>query len=858
MADDFFPSPFESMFGNDPFFNDFFGGQNRRPRQYLGDQNRSVDISRYLSQVSKKILERSAILASANGRNQVSTRDLLAALLEDKSIADLLDSSKINTDNLKTELGITYPAAETVRDNPEYIAVEPSVKSVLLNALYIAQELRTSYVGPEHLLLALIRDGGQAGRLLQQYSINQKKLLKNIGQNNRTGEGRDTKETNTPKLDKYSRDLTELAKNNKLDPVIGRADEIEMTIEILSRRTKNNPVLIGEPGVGKTAIAEGLAQRIVNEDVPETLVGKRVVELNLNSLVAGSKYRGEFEERLQDILKEIKAADGSLILFIDEIHTIVGAGSTEGSTDLANTFKPELARGEINLIGATTLNEYQKYIEKDAALERRFQPVIIDEPTVEQTVMILRGLRDRYEAHHKVAITDGAIQAAANLSERNITNRFLPDKAIDLIDQAAARVRISSMSAPKGVKELKEEIEREERNVASATNRKDNKRLSKSEKKLEKLQQKLDEEMTKWHDEKSADQPQVEREDIAHIVARRTGVPVDDLTGQDRENLAKLEEKLHERVIGQGEAVEAVANAIRRSRSGLAPTNKPTATFLFLGPTGVGKTELAKTIAWSIFGDESALLRIDMSEYMERHAVARLIGAPPGYVGYDEGGQLTEVVRKRPYQVILLDEIEKAHPDVYNVLLQLFDDGRLTDGKGRVVDFSNTIIIATSNIASDKIQSGVSEKKDFADIKTEITESLKDYFRPEFINRLDEIIVFTPLGKKEIGPILDLELSRIAQLAAGQDITIEFDNSLKEHLLETGFNQEYGARELKRAIRSELENPLATAMISGELEKDKKYIASYNKEKGLEVKAQKTKKSSSNKKSKERQTKASD
>jgi len=602
--------------------------------------------------------------------------------------------------------------------------------------------------------------------------------------------------------------------------VIGRAKEIETVIEILSRRKKNNPVLIGEPGVGKTAIVEGLAQRIVRGEVPEILRNKRLVELNVNSLVAGTKYRGEFEERVKAILDEILAHQDELILFIDEIHTIVGAGQAEGGMDLANAFKPALARGELHLIGATTLNEYQKYIEKDAALERRFQPVFIAEPTVEQTIQILRGLRDRFEAHHKVRITDEAIVAAAELSDRFITGRYLPDKAIDLIDQAAARVRIQATSRPAEVQELEAQLQELKRELDYATSRKQFDRAKELEARIKETEKALEEATEKWKKSVASEVPEVRAEHVAEIISRLTGIPVSELTQEERERLLKLEEKLHERVVGQDEAVRAVAAAVRRSRAGLKEKHRPIATFLFLGPTGVGKTELAKALAWAVFGDEDALIRLDMSEYMERHTVSRLIGAPPGYVGYEEGGQLTERVRRRPYSVILLDEIEKAHPDVHNILLQVFDDGRLTDGKGRTVDFSNTIIIATSNLGSELIQRNLSappgQKLSYEELKEKLMEILRRHFRPEFLNRIDEIIVFHALTKEQIKDIVKLQLERVKRMARGQGIELEFDESLVEHLAEVGYRPEFGARELRRKIQTEVENPLAEALLSGE------------------------------------------
>ena len=670
------------------------------------------------------------------------------------------------------------------------------------------------------------RGKASAADILRRYGLTpqaiRQQVTKVVGRG--AEEGRVDTPTNTPNLDKYSRDLTKLAREGKLDPVIGRAQEIETTIEVLARRKKNNPVLIGEPGVGKTAIVEGLAQRIVAGEVPESLRDKRLVELSINSMVAGSKYRGEFEERVQQILKEVTEREDELVLFIDEIHTIVGAGQGggEGGLDIANVFKPALARGELNLIGATTLNEYQKYIEKDAALERRFQPVFVPEPTVAQTIMILRGLRDTLEAHHKVTITDEAIIAAAELSDRYITGRFLPDKAIDLIDQAAARVKISATARPVDVQDMEAEVRQLKREQDYASSRKHFDRASEIQARHDARNKDLQDATERWRRERGSASTEVRTEHIAQVVSKLTGVPVNELTSEERQRLVKMEERLHKRVIGQEEAVRAVSDAVRLARAGLREGRRPIATFLFLGPTGVGKTELAKALAETVFGEEDAMIRLDMSEYMERHAVARLIGAPPGYVGYEEGGQLTERVRRRPYSVVLLDEIEKAHPDVYNVLLQVFDDGRLTDGKGRVVDFTNTVIIATSNLGSDIIQRHLNlrgtAEDDQARLKRELMDVLRGHFRPEFINRIDEIIVFHALARSEIRSIVDLQLERVKRTAHGQGVELDIDGSLVDHLAAAGFRPEFGARELRRLIRSELETQLARAMLANEVQ----------------------------------------
>ena len=687
----------------------------------------------------------------------MDTEHLLLALTESDVVRTILGQFKMSIDDLRRELEEAAPRGDAKPDESGEIGVTPRMKSALGHAFTASHELGHSYVGPEHLLIGLAEEEeGIAGDLLRRYGLTpqaiRQQVVKVVGRGAEAGQVETP--TNTPNLDKYSRDLTKLAREGKLDPVIGRAREIETTIEVLARRKKNNPVLIGEPGVGKTAIVEGLAQRIVAGEVPESLRDKRLVELGINALVAGSKYRGEFEERVQQVLKEVTDQKDKQILFIDEIHTIVGAGQGggEGGLDIANVFKPALARGELNLIGATTLNEYQKHIEKDAALERRFQPVFVPEPSVAQTIMILRGLRDTLEAHHKVTITDEAVVAAAELSDRYITGRFLPDKAIDLIDQAAARVKISATARPVDVQELEAETRQLKREQDYASSRKKFDRASELQAQHDAKNKELQQATERWRRNLGSGSAEVQSAHIAEVVSKLTGIPVTELTTEERQRLIKLEERLHQRVIGQDEAVKAVSDAVRLARAGLREGRRPTATFLFLGPTGVGKTELAKALAEAVYGDEDAMIRLDMSEYMERHTVARLIGAPPGYVGYEEGGQLTERVRRRPYSVVLLDEIEKAHSDVYNVLLQVFDDGRLTDGKGRVVDFTNTIIIATSNLGADiiqrhlRVQGAASDEKD--KLRRELMDVLRMHFRPEFLNRIDEIIVFHALDRE--------------------------------------------------------------------------------------------------------------
>ena len=778
-------------------------------------RRRGSGLASRISEQSEALLQEAAKHAAEFGRSEVDTEHLLLALADSDVVKTILGQFKIKVDDLKRQIESEAKRGEKPFEGE--VGVSPRVKDALSRAFVASNELGHSYVGPEHFLIGLAEEGeGLAANLLRRYGLTPQALRQQVSKVVGKGaeDGRAETPTNTPELDKYSRDLTKMAREGKLDPVIGRAQEIETTIEVLARRKKNNPVLIGEPGVGKTAIVEGLAQRMVAGEVPETLRDKRLVELNINAMVAGAKYRGEFEERVQKVLKEVTEHQGELILFIDEVHTIVGAGQGggEGGLDVANVFKPMMARGELNLIGATTLNEYQKYIEKDAALERRFQPVTVPEPTVAQTIMILRGLRDTFEAHHKVSISEDAIIAAAELSDRYITARFLPDKAIDLLDQAAARVKLSATARPVAVQELESELHQLRREQDYVAARKQYDQAAELGKRIEAKEAELKKLVENWERERASGSAEVKAEHVAQIVSRLTGIPVNELTVEEREKLLHLEQRLHERLVGQDEAVRAVADAVRLSRAGLREGSKPVATFLFLGPTGVGKTELAKALAESIYGDEHALLRIDMSEYGERHTVARLVGAPPGYVGYDEGGQLTEKVRRKPYSVLLLDEIEKAHPDVYNILLQVFDDGRLTDGKGRVVDFTNTIIIATSNLGS-KARGAADEE--YEKTKAEVMDVLRGHFRPEFLNRIDEIIVFHALGKEEIRHIVGLQLDRVARSAASQGVTLTFDQTLIDHFAEEGYKPEFGARELKRLIRSELETALARGMLGG-------------------------------------------
>lgn len=824
-------NPFDSLLGGRNGLSSFFDNNDNDHQAPEGSYNEvsrdSVDTTDAFSKQSLELLQKAAEKAHQLHRTELDTEHLLYVLADSDICAAIFKDLKISPEDIKSYIDQNlYSGASETGASLEEITVSPRLKKAFMYAFQASRELGHSYVGPEHLLIGLSEvTDSIAGALLKKYGITpeaiRQKIVKIVGKG--AEDGRIDTPTGTPNLDKIGRDLTEMARAGKLDPVLGRAQEIESTIEVLARRKKNNPVLIGEPGVGKTAIIEGLAQRIVKGDVPEVLRGKRLVEVNINSLVAGAKYRGEFEERAKQLIDEVTAKKGELILFIDELHTIVGAGQGggEGGLDIANVLKPALARGELTLIGATTLNEYQKYIEKDAALERRFQPVLVPEPTVDQTIMILRGLRDTLEAHHQVTFRDEAFVAAAELSDRYITARFLPDKAIDLIDQAAARVRISASSRPPEIQELEAEISHLKRERDYASGRKKFDDVKHAEDEIDKKQELLEEMTEAWQNKTGSETLEVSMASVAEVVSRLTGIPVSDLTQEERKKLLNMEDKLRERVVGQEDAVTAVSDAVRLSRAGLSQAHRPVATFLFLGPTGVGKTELAKAIAEAVFGDEQAIIRIDMSEYMERHAVARLIGSPPGYVGHEEGGQLTERVRRRPYSVILLDEIEKAHPDVYNVLLQVFDDGRLTDGKGRVVDFSNTTIIATSNLGSSVIMGNAAlpkdQQKSDKEIRTELMQVLKGHFRPEFLNRIDEVIVFNSLSEENIRLIVQIQLDHLIRTASAQDISVSIDNSLIDHLTQVGYQPDFGARELKRKIRQEVEVRLAREILGDTL-----------------------------------------
>ncbi|MCC3145112.1 ATP-dependent Clp protease ATP-binding subunit [Halanaerobium sp. Z-7514] len=714
------------------------------------------------------------------------------------------------------------------------IGLTPRSKKVLNLAMDEARKMGHNYIGTEHLLLGLIREGeGVAVRILMDLNSDIKNIKEEVvdllGGKNAVQKKSKSTNRKTKNLDEYSRDLTDMARENKLDPVIGRDKEINRVIQVLSRRTKNNPVLIGEPGVGKTAIIEGLAQMIVSENVPELLLNKRVVSLDLSSLVAGSKYRGEFEQRLKAVMNEI-IESGEIILFIDEMHTLVGAGAAEGAIDAANILKPALARGELQAVGATTLDEYRKYIEKDAALERRFQSVLVEENSVEEAIDILKGLRDPYEAHHKVEITDQAIADAVVLSHRYISDRFLPDKAIDLIDEAASKVRLSNSTRPPEFKELSKKLEEAEKEKEAAVKNQEFEKAARMRDKEKKLKKELEELKTSWDNEKGKAEAVVTPEDIAEIVSSWTGIPVTKLEEAETARLLRLEEELHKRVIGQDEAITAVSEAVRRARAGLKDPKRPIGSFIFLGPTGVGKTELAKTLAETMFNDEDAMIRVDMSEYMEKHSVSRLVGSPPGYVGHDEGGQLTEPVRRRPYSVVLFDEIEKAHPDVFNVLLQILEDGVLTDTHGRKVDFKNTIVIMTSNVGADFIEkqsqlgfkAEADEESNYENMKENVITHLRKTFRPEFLNRLDETIVFHALNKEHIKQIADLMLDDLRERLEEKEMELEITEAAKEKLAEDGYDSEFGARPLRRTIQRQIENELSVKILDKEIGENSK------------------------------------
>lgn len=775
---------------------------------------------------AQKVLALAQEEAIRLGHNNIGTEHILLGLVREGEgiAAKALYALGLGSEKIQTEVESLIGRGQEVSQSPHYT---PRAKKVIELSMDEARKLGHSYVGTEHILLGLIREGeGVAARVLNNLGVSLNKarqqVLQLLGSNESGGhQGGASANANTPTLDGLARDLTAIAREGSLDPVIGRSKEIQRVIEVLSRRTKNNPVLIGEPGVGKTAIAEGLAQQIINNEVPETLRDKRVMTLDMGTVVAGTKYRGEFEDRLKKVMDEIRQA-GNIILFIDELHTLIGAGGAEGAIDASNILKPSLARGELQCIGATTLDEYRKYIEKDAALERRFQPITVDEPTSDESVQILKGLRDRYEAHHRVTISDQAIEAAVKFSDRYISDRFLPDKAIDLIDEAGSKVRLRSYTTPPNLKELEVKLEDVRKEKDAAVQSQEFEKAASLRDTEQRLREQLEETKKTWKEKQGKENSEVTVEDIAHVVASWTGIPVSKLAETETQKLLNLEEILHSRVIGQEEAVKAISKAVRRARAGLKDPKRPIGSFVFLGPTGVGKTELARALAEAMFGDEEAMIRIDMSEYMEKHSTSRLVGSPPGYVGYDEGGQLTEKVRRKPYSVVLLDEIEKAHPDVFNILLQVLEDGRLTDSKGRTVDFRNTVLIMTSNVGAEALKRNkyvgfnVQEgDQDYKDMKGKVMEELKKAFRPEFLNRIDEIIVFHALEKKHLQEIVSLMSDSLTKRLQEQEIQLDLTEAAKTKIAEEGYDPEYGARPLRRAIQKHIEDRLSEELLKG-------------------------------------------
>ncbi|MBE1553147.1 ATP-dependent Clp protease ATP-binding subunit [Sporosarcina limicola] len=779
------------------------------------------------TQRAQKVLQLAQEEAIRMKHESIGTEHILLGLIREGGgiAAKALEAIDVSFETI--EQGVEKLVGAGTKEVGPIVHYTPRAKKVIELSVDESRKLGHSYIGTEHILLALIREGeGVAARVLNNAGVSLNKarqqVLQLLGSNDSSVGGQGgTASASTPTLDSLARDLTEIAREGSLDPVIGRSKEITRVIEVLARRTKNNPVLIGEPGVGKTAIAEGLAQQVVNNEVPEILRDKRVMTLDMGTVVAGTKYRGEFEDRMKKVMEEIRQA-GNIILFIDELHTLIGAGGAEGAIDASNILKPSLARGELQCIGATTLDEYRKYIEKDAALERRFQPIQVDEPTVDETIQIIQGLRDRYEAHHRVKITDEAIVAAAKMSDRYISDRFLPDKAIDLIDEAGSKVRLRSYTTPPNLKELESKLGaiRSEKNAAVQSQ--EFEKAASFRDKEQKMKEELETTKTAWKEKQGQTESEVTVNDIAEVVAMWTGIPVSKIAETESAKLLNMEEMLHERVIGQGEAVTAISRAIRRARAGLKDPKRPIGSFIFLGPTGVGKTELARALAEVMFGDEDAMIRVDMSEYMEKHSTSRLVGSPPGYVGYDEGGQLTEKVRRKPYSVVLLDEIEKAHPDVFNILLQVLEDGRLTDSKGRTVDFRNTVIIMTSNVGAQTLKQNryvgfnlQDTDRDYETMKSSMLEELKKAFRPEFLNRVDEMIVFHSLEKEHLNEIVTLMVNELAKRLKEQEIDLTLTDAAKMKIVDEGYNPEYGARPLRRALQKHVEDRLSEEILKG-------------------------------------------